>query len=105
MFIQKQIGKFNISIDDGALNHQNNRWYYSLRIDHFDRNDKYIDGNHFYIEGHRDNNSKEQFIIHESIQSWINTLTENEIKTIFTKQRNSKFRIKKPIITCVSEWR
>ena len=105
MFIHKQIGKFNITVDDGALNHQNNRWYYNLQIDHFDKNDNYIDGNHFYIEGHKDGNEKEKFVLNQLIQIWFSNLTESNVKNMFAKRRNSKFKITKPSITCVSEWR
>ena len=29
----KEIGFYNVSINDGNLNHRDNRWYYSLQID------------------------------------------------------------------------
>ena len=39
MYAVKQIGCYNVSINDGQLDHETNRWYYIMSIDKFDIGD------------------------------------------------------------------
>ena len=92
----KEIGFYNVSINDGNLNHRDNRWYYSLQIDRFDKADEWVESNFFYIKGHKDGSVKDKANHRCMVSDWLNEAKESEIEKIFKHKRHYIFEIEPP---------
>ena len=94
--MHKEIGHYNLLINEGNLNHRDNRWYYGLQIDKFDDKDEWEDNNFFYIKGHKDGNEKDEVNYIGVISDWFNKVEESEIEKIFKYKKNYVFEIEWP---------
>lgn len=93
---EKEIGRYNVLINNGNLNHRDNRWYYGLQVDKFDNKDEWIESNFFYIKGHKDGNVKDEVNYMGVISDWLKDVEESEIEKIFKHKKNYVFEIELP---------
>ena len=97
MYLERQVGCYNVTIDDGQLDHETNRWYYIMSIDKFDIGDDWEESKHFYIKGHEHENFSQRAYISHTIQLWLNKLNVREVSQIFIMYpSNYKFKIAEP---------
>jgi hypothetical protein len=97
MYLERQIGCYNVTINDGHLYHETNTWYYIMAIDKFDIGDKWEESKHYYIKGHEDGNFSQESFIHHELQLWMKNLTAREVSEIFIMYPNNyKFKIAEP---------
>jgi len=94
MNYSKSVGCFNVSINDGNLNHEDNRWYYGLQVDRFSKEtDEWKDNNFFYIKGHKDGDVKEKSVITDAVLEWYKNLTEADVEILYKNKRNYQFEV------------
>ena len=96
MNISKEIGRYNLTINNGHLDRVTNTWFYQLIVDKFDYNDEWEDSNIFYIIGHRDDNAQEESLRHILVDTWLKFASEKDIDEVFSHKRNYQFKIIKP---------
>lgn len=94
--MHKEIGCFNVNINDGNLDHNTNRWYYGLEISEFNSKNKCKNIYFFYIRGHEDGNMKEETIIKNAIYEYFSKISISKIKDICKWERNTRFAITVP---------
>lgn len=96
MIHKKEISHYNVVVNDGNLNHDDNRWYYGLQIDKFNDEDEWLGNNCFYIKGHIDGNEKEKLLYSGAISDWLRDAEESKIADMFTYRKNFVFEIQLP---------
>lgn len=89
----KEVGCFNVNINDGVLNHDDNRWYYGLNIDRFGKDEIWEGHKFFYITGHKDGDGVEQNKIGVAVNRWLEGLTEEEVEEVYRNVPNHRFTI------------
>ena len=98
MYKQREIGNYNVTINEGQLDHESNRWFYILQVDKSE-GEKWIESKCFYIKGHKDGKQKEKFLHISMISMWLNRLTFRELERIFLMfPNNYKFKICEPTL-------
>jgi len=95
MQYSKEIGCYNVIINDGHLNHEEGRWYYGLQIDRFEK-EEWKDSNFFYIKGHKDGYEIPKHILQGAVHDWLEDLTEMEITKFYHYPRAYQFDIVMP---------
>ena len=97
MYAERQIGCYNVTINDGQLDNETNTWYYIMAIDKFDIGDDWEESKHYYIKGHKDGDSNEEEFITHAVHLWLNSLIGRDISEIFIMYPNGyKFKIAEP---------
>lgn len=97
MHLEKPIGCYNVTINDGQLDHETNRWYYILSIEKFDIGDNWEESKHYYIRGHEEGNFSQRTFISHELQLWMRNLTAKEVSQIFLMYPNNyKFKMAEP---------
>lgn len=94
MYETKEIGCFNVTIDDGNLNHEDNHWYYGLQIDRFEKGtDKPLDHKRFYIRGHRNEDFAGKMFSQGAVSDWLDEVTEEKVEKLYQYKENHRFQI------------
>lgn len=97
MYLERKIGCYNVTIYDGQLDNETNRWYYAMNIDKFDIGDSWEGSKHYYIKGHKNRDVNEETFINHMIQLWLKNLTAREVSQIFIVFKNNyKFKMTEP---------
>ena len=97
MLKARQIGCYNVTINEGQLDHKTNKWFYIMQVDKFNIGDNWEGSKHYYIKGHTNGNPKEESFYSSMVDVWLHSMNVRDIERIFLAYpKNHKFKISKP---------
>lgn len=96
MIYCSEIGKYNVTVLEGQLNHRNNKWYYVLQIDTFNSSGEWTSSKYYYIEGHKDGDFIARGTYHRWVREFMAELDEDKIEEILKYKEHYHFNIIPP---------